>query len=55
MFQVFYQSGFQPPQHAGGMRPPLAYAIDLLGILIGFSVILGLLFVAWAIVPLIIH
>ena len=55
MFLVFYRSGFPPPQHGDGMWPPLAYAIDVLGILAGISVILALLVIAWAIVPLIVH
>jgi hypothetical protein len=52
---VLYQSRFQPPQHGDGMWPPLAYAIDALGILAGISVFVALLFVVWAIVPLILH
>ena len=55
MFLVFYQNGFQPPQHGDGMWRPLAYAIDVLGILAGISANFGLLFIAWAIVPLIVH
>jgi hypothetical protein len=55
MFRLFQQSPFQPPQHGDGMWPPLAYAIDFLGILAGISIILALLVVTWAIVPLIVH
>jgi len=55
MFRLFQQSPFQPPQHGDGMWPPLAYAIDVLGILAGIVLILSLLVVAWAIVPLIVH
>ncbi len=55
MFQVFQQSGFRPPQHGEGMWPPVAYAIDFLGILAGIVLILALLFLASVIVPFIVH
>jgi hypothetical protein len=37
---------FQPPQHGGGIWPPLAYAIDALAII---SLVTVLLLVAWVI------
>jgi hypothetical protein len=55
MFQLLYQGGFRPPQHGEGMWAPLAYAIDFLGILAGTVLILGLLLLAWVIVPFIVH
>ena len=55
MFQLFYQRGFRLPQHGEGMWAPLAYAIDFLGILAGTVLILALLFLAWVIVPFILH
>jgi hypothetical protein len=55
MFRILYQSGFQPPQHGNGMWPPLAYALDGLGIFVAGSIIFGLLILAWAIVPLMFH
>jgi hypothetical protein len=51
MFQVFYQTDFRPPQHGDGMWPPLAYAIDVLAVLAGIGLILGLLVAASVIVP----
>jgi hypothetical protein len=52
---VLYQSGFQPPQHGGGMWQPLAYAIDALGVLFGIFLILALLFIASLVVPFLLH
>ncbi len=55
MFKVFYQSGFRRPQHADGMWPPLGYAIDFLGIVVGIVLILAMLFIASTIVPFILQ
>jgi hypothetical protein len=55
MFRVFRQTSFQPPQHGDGMWPPLAYGIDVLGILAGISVIASLVVIAFILVPIIIH
>jgi hypothetical protein len=55
MFQLFYQSGFRPPQHGGGMWPPLAYAVDLFGMLAGIVLIVALVFLASVIVPFVVR
>jgi hypothetical protein len=55
MFQVFQKAPFQAPQHGEGMWPPLVYGIDVLGIFAGIVATFALLFVAWMILPLILH
>jgi hypothetical protein len=55
MFRVFQKFRFEPPQHGDGMWPPLAYAIDGLGIVAGIVMIASLLFVASLIVPFIVR
>jgi hypothetical protein len=52
---LFSLSGFRPPQHGDGMWAPLAYVIDVVGFLFGILVAAILLFIAWTIVPLLLH
>ncbi len=55
MFRVFRQDAFRRPQRGDGMWPPLAYGIDVFGILAGIVLTIALLTVAWLILPFIVH
>jgi hypothetical protein len=55
MFQIFQQYPYQPPQHGNGIWPPLAYALDILGVVSVGMLMLVLLFVAFVYMPLVVH